>query len=396
MKKILCFLISISMSIAFIASGMLMTAMIIDPSLMQTGLLLSLLLEMCIDILLIETVNIAHDKADGYVSKKQFFGRWVHNCCFITLLFSFAYALIASIASGTINIHNRNVSMLLIICVIASIYLYFRNYRNLMSRRSRIKSIRNRQLRYKDRRYYYLVEEVKEEDSFLTLKGTLNGKIRVNDEVYIYIPAEDSIRTRVHKITSNNQSVSKAKDGTVEICLKKDELTETIHKYSVISSVAEKVEIEQENLAENPFVNGLIMGYGKCNKDPEYMSALLWEISSGQYLMAGKCNEQTDDEITDVIKKNVNAAFPSVSTTTDEKMSILPVFTDWDALHRWKMMMEEKDAMTVIMKFEQIVEIMHAEFDGIVINPFGPFPFYMPRDLANSLLRMHTEAQNEK
>lgn len=396
MKKIICYILSIIMSFIFIISSVVLTMLMLDPDSMGDITVIPFLLGMCVSVLLIESLNMMYDKADGFVSKKRYFGRWVHNCCFISLLVCFTYALVSTLLKrASLGIDIR-VFILLIFCVFMSVYLYSLNYRNLMSRKSRIDAIRKRQLRYKNRRYYYLVNEVRNEETMMKLSGTLHGNMHVNDEVYIYIPAEDPLKTRISKLSVKGKSVSRAKDGDVEISLKKDDLTKTIRKYSVVSSVSDQIEISDENLAENPFVNGLIMGYGKSNRDPNYMSILLWEISSSKYLMAGKCREELDGEITDAIRQNVNAAFPSVSTTSDEKMTILPVFTDWDALNRWKMMMEDKDAMSIIMKFDQIAEIMHAEFDGIVINPFGPFPFYLPCDLADSLLRMHEEAKNEE
>lgn len=396
MKKIICYVFSIILSLAFAFLAVTLTTLFLDPSILENEILFGVLLGMCVSILLIEMLNGIYDKADGYVSKRRYFGRWVHNCCFLSLLICFAYALLYTLVrSESLGIDHTTL-YLLVFFVLIGVYLYFLNYRSLMSRKARIKAVTKRQLRYKNRRYYYLVDEVKDEEKWMKLSGKLHGSIHVKDEVYIYVPEEDSIKANIVKLSVKGESVSKAKDGNIEICLKKDEQTKTIHKYSVISSVEEKVEMTEENLVENPSLNGLIMGYGKWNHDPNYMSVLLWEISSAEYLMAGRCNEKLDGEITDVLKRNVSAAFPSVSTAMNEKLSILPIFTDWDALNRWKLMMEDKDAMSVIMKYEQIAEIMHTEFDGIVINPFGPFPFYLPNDLANSLLKMHQEAKDEE
>ena len=89
----------------------------------------------------------------------------------------------------------------------------------------------------------------------------------------------------------------------------------------------------------------------------------------------------------DPLQENTSAAFMSVSTSADENLFILPAFTDWDALHRWSSMMMEKDAVTLIMKYEEVEKIMENGFGGIVINPFGPQPFFMPE--CNSSIYHH-------
>lgn len=73
----------------------------------------------------------------------------------------------------------------------------------------------------------------------------------------------------------------------------------------------------------------------------------------------------------DPLQENTSAAFMSVSTSADENLFILPAFTDWDALHRWSSMMMEKDAVTLIMKYEEVEKIMENGFGELLSIRLG-------------------------
>lgn len=393
MKKIFCFVSAIILSAIFLYFSLSFTNIIFTGSFSREIMLLCGAI-MLASISLLELSNRYFDRLSGYASKKWFLNRWVCNCLFLSLILCFLIALHITFLQGVAD-ENIYIVLLALCVVICAVIFYVQNYRHLRGRKARIRSLERKQLRYKNRRYYCLIHDVSVLDHNVKVTGTVSGKICVNDEVYIYIPASKTVITRIEKIIVDGESVLHVKEGEAELVLKKDALTEKIQRFSVISSVGENVEMNQVNLVENPFLNGLIMGYREYNNDPVYMSTLLWETSSGKYLMAGTSNEYLDGDIMDTISGNINATFHSVSSF-DATLTILPVFTDWNALDRWKVIMKEKDAMTILMKYGQVVDIMYRDFDGIVINPFGPFPFYLPKELANSLVKMHKEAEEDE
>lgn len=150
-----------------------------------------------------------------------------------------------------------------------------------------------------------------------------------------------------------------------------------------------------DNQNELPYIRGLLSVYDVCHDDPHFTSLVLWLISHANLLVCAKSTTEHRGDIMDPLQENTSAAFMSVSTSADENLFILPAFTDWDALHRWSSMMMEKDAVTLIMKYEEVEKIMENGFGGIVINPFGPQPFFMPEQLCKTILQMN-QSEDDK
>ncbi len=246
----------------------------------------------------------------------------------------------------------------------------------------------HKSVKYNERRFTFVVEEKIEEENMLRLKGILSGSMQVLDEVYVYNLSGDGCMTRVTGLYENGTRVKKAKDREVELVIKKNASSMKIAQYSVLTDIRECISKEVENELELPYIRGLITAYAKHHTDPKFMSVLLWLIGRVEWLMCAKATDVHNGDIMDVLRGNTNAAFMSVSTSMDSSLFILPVFTDWDALHRWKTMMLEKDAVTMIMPFADVEGIMEKGFSGIVVNPFGPQPFYIPKELARSVLQM--------
>lgn len=90
----------------------------------------------------------------------------------------------------------------------------------------------------------------------------------------------------------------------------------------------------------------------------------------------------------DPLETSSDVGFPTLSSRQNPQLKILPVFTDWEALSRWKDMMKERDAVTITADFPMTVELMRKGFSGFVINPFGPQAFYLSDMFAESVMRM--------
>lgn len=341
---------------------------------------------------LINVLNMYYDRAEGYAGNKKFIGRWGKNTLFASLVIGFFFILLEYITESQVSFllsQTKQMQLLFLLClVMCTVVYYLKNYRTMLTRKTCIRSLLRKNVKYNERRFTFVVEEKIEKENAVHLKGILSGSMQVLDEVYVYNLSGNGCMTRVIGLYENGTRVKKAKDREIEVVIKKNASSSKIEQYSVLTDIRECISKEVENELELPYIRGLITAYAKHHTDPKFMSVLLWLIGRVEWLMCAKATDAHNGDIMDVLRGNTNAAFMSVSTSMDSSLFILPVFTDWDALHRWKTMMLEKDAVTMIMSFGEVEGIMEKGFNGIVVNPFGPQPFYIPKELAQSVLQM--------
>lgn len=341
---------------------------------------------------LINVLNMYYDRAEGYAGNKKFIGRWGKNTLFASLVIGFFFILLEYITESQVSFllsQTKQMQLLFLLClVMCTVVYYLKNYRTMLTRKTRIRSLLRKNVKYNERRFTFVVEEKIEKENAVHLKGILSGSMQVLDEVYVYNLSGNGCMTRVIGLYENGTRVKKAKDREIEVVIKKNASSSKIEQYSVLTDIRECISKEVENELELPYIRGLITAYAKHHTDPKFMSVLLWLIGRVEWLMCAKATDAHNGDIMDVLRGNTNAAFMSVSTSMDSSLFILPVFTDWDALHRWKTMMLEKDAVTMIMSFGEVEGIMEKGFNGIVVNPFGPQPFYIPKELSQSVLQM--------
>jgi hypothetical protein len=94
------------------------------------------------------------------------------------------------------------------------------------------------------------------------------------------------------------------------------------------------------------------------------------------------------------LKDQTSVSFLSVNTVARPDLACLPVFTDWDALGRYGYVIEDPASTVLVMEFEKCRQLMQTGYTGIVINPFGPRPFYLGSDYIRSLTELE-EYQKE-
>lgn len=349
---------------------------------------------------LINRLNQYYDQAEGYAGDKKIIGRWGKNTLFASLVLCFFLVLLEYLIDSSASLvlfQAKQVELIFVLCLVLwAVIYYFKNYRKMLSRKTRIRALMNKNVKYRDRRFTFVVEEKKEEENEIHLKGILSGSIQVTDEVYAYNLSSGGFMVKIGALKEKGTFVKKAKDSEIEIVLKKNVWSSKIEQYSVLCDMRECVSKDGENVLELPYIRGLITAYAKYHADPKFMSVLLWLIGHAEWLMCAKATDAHSGDIMDVLHGNTNAAFMSVSTSMDTSLFLLPVFTDWDALNHWKTMMLEKDAVTMLMPFEEVEGIMEKGFGGIVVNPFGPQPFYLPKELAHSILQLQEKKDSEE
>ncbi len=399
MKKTLLWVASLIAGCVFIFFSLLVCDIVMFQSIVDEWF--SFVAFVCILLVLfagISWMNQKFDRAEGYASQKTWITRWGQNALFFSLVLDFIYASAAYLQEETNVLVRQNQSMILfclMVVVMFGVIYYVQNYKNLLTRKTRIHTLIHKNEKYRNRRYTFVVEEINEEKSNLILKGKLSGNMHVFDEVYVYSLENDAFTVRILSIRMNEKTCRKAKDGNVEIIVKKNEKIKLIKKYCVLSDIIAVSDSMHDNQNELPYIRGLLSVYDVCHDDPHFTSLVLWLISHANLLVCAKSTTEHRGDIMDPLQENTSAAFMSVSTSADENLFILPAFTDWDALHRWSSMMMEKDAVTLIMKYEEVEKIMENGFGGIVINPFGPQPFFMPEQLCKTILQMN-QSEDDK
>ncbi len=401
MKKLISFLMACILGFVFVFLSLMLVEMCYTP-IETEGFYIAafmIVLFMLASFGIICFLNIYFDRSEGYASERQWIGRWGKNTVLAALVLSFLYDCLMFMTeknNDPLQQEKNNITIMILIGLVAcgTIY-YIQNYRKLLTRKTRIDALIHKSEKYKRRRYTFIVEEVKETEKHIVLKGYVLGTIHNNDEVFVYSLSQGNYLTRVIQIHENGMSVRKVKDKDIEITIKKTDQTKEIQVGTVLSDIIENVSENQENNVENPSIRGMISGYNTLRDDKKYMTMLLWMIANSKFLVAGKSVGGHVGDIMDPLNENAQVSFMSVSTTADESLFILPAFTDWDALKCWSMMMQEKDAVTLLMDYQEIEEIMEKGFGGIVINPFGPQPFFMPKDLAVSIVEMISKKKKE-
>lgn len=395
MKKGLLLILGIVIGIIFVFSVVIGITVYLYIDILKYESICILFVVIIALLFLLEFLNRKYDKSEGYADPKKVISRWSKNVIFISLIVGFLYACIDLLSKNTLNTNQEYMYYILFLFVVWAIVMYIQNYKSLLTRKTRIHALKNKNVIYKNRRYTFFVEEVKDVESQLYLTGILSGYMKVHDEVYVYTSKEEMFTTCILSINEDGHTVKRSKDKQVTITIKKNQKTELIKKYSVLSDIKENETKFNENNIEHPYLRGLITGYEKYHDDHEYMTLLLWKLAFSDFLLCAKATTDHDGNIMDTLKGNTNAAFPSVSTSFDTNLFILPIFTDWQALENWKLLMNEQDAVTLINEYHEVVDIMKKGFQGIVINPFGPQPFFMPEILANSIQTMYMESQKE-
>jgi hypothetical protein len=83
-----------------------------------------------------------------------------------------------------------------------------------------------------------------------------------------------------------------------------------------------------------------------------------------------------------ILPEDAAYEYPTVSASALPQSMVLPVYTDWDALGRWRNLYDpDRLEGTQILSFDEITDKVAQEYTGFVIDPFGPKPLYLSREM---------------
>lgn len=340
-------------------------------------------------MLAIIKLNRGFDEGEGIVQKNLFMGRWPMNTLFASLVATVVFAMIYTNETGRTSLlsSGRNVSpAILTIAILAAAYLYLQNYHRFIPRNRQISRVLKKNSLSKKRRFTFEVEEILEDG---TLRGIVCGEVHRGDYAYVYGGQDEKKKVRITKLFASGRKVRRAYDVEAVIYVPEDRngIAPVYEEHTVLSSVRSGSFPYHVAVAENPRISGLLSVYGSHLEDNRFMSALIYEIVHGHYLTAAKCDDPdaNSGDITEAMNGSHNVMFQAVSTSRDPDETVFPVFTDWSTLSRYANVMEDEKSLALIMDFQQASEMLNKGYDGIVINPFGPYPFYLSREYITSI-----------
>lgn len=203
--------------------------------------------------------------------------------------------------------------------------------------------------------------------------GTVSGKVHVGDAVYLYHPGVPLAAARVDKLElAPGRGAEEAENCMVSLHFE-NMRQENIKRFSVFSNIRPDQMAEQKETVENPQLRGLLSGYAKFEKEPEFLRLFHYSIAHAKFMMA-------------VFADGTNLSFPTVANT--DGTSAIPVFTDPEALLRWQNVFDEKHPKkTAVQTFGEAAALSQNGNDGIVINPFDDAPYFLSNDLITKISR---------
>lgn len=226
----------------------------------------------------------------------------------------------------------------------------------------------------------------------IVVTGKVHGKVKAGDAVYILRPGGNVMLTQVHSMEIGlRTAASEAENQHVAIRLTDIKDKKEIAKFSVLTSIRPQTVVDVNTAVENPYLLGLSMDYSQYYQDNEYFNLLIYEICHAHFIVPMYLNKELEKQEggTAVFREGARMQFISINHPEDETKQVFPVFTDWLALGKWKNVFDkEHPPKTLICRFPDAVAISKNFHGGIVVNPYGPVPVYLPTDLIERILAL--------
>lgn len=233
------------------------------------------------------------------------------------------------------------------------------------------------------RRYTMLVEQSSLHET-ASLMGTVHGLMKAGDEVDVLLAGRSPVHVRVIGLKVNGASVQQAKDCHVEVKL---DAAIVVEQFSVLSSL----QAENRPLAklENPLLRGMCYEYGRYIKDHHFMSLFLNALVHSSFVvpvMMDHLPQLVNGRMQFV--ENTRLGFMGVSRKDGGGAESFAIFTDEDALTRWKQLyLAGNQPKTLRVTFQDAVSIMWKGHQSMVINPFGPVYVFLTGELVDAITR---------
>ena len=263
------------------------------------------------------------------------------------------------------------------ISILVSVAIFDLNYHNLLPRRERINEIiKKSSLAYEStRRGSFLVTEVVDENTVIC---DVFGKLQKNDQIVsVDYPASF---LWIKQIIVDNKKVKKIDGGKAKIKL--SALSNVTSKFEVYANYEPRCEYEKVNVTENPALRTFIEAYEEHKDEEGFASAMLYYICHANYLIPALIDaKDIKGDLMDTYKDSASFMTVAVSNENDPDKGVFPIFTDWEALKEYNVVIDTEQAITFVISFPRVIQMMReGKYDGVVINPFGPGTSYFMSD----------------
>lgn len=231
-------------------------------------------------------------------------------------------------------------------------------------------------LNRESRRYSLMVEKAWS-DNGRHLSGTVHGEMKSGDTVVV-ISEQGQKEAVVAKLIKDGSAVDAVKDASAEVVLEGDM---PVPLYAVVSSVMPGN--LPDSAQENPCLLGMMYEYGRFVHDHAFMNRFIHVLVHSRYLVPVHIEENMTSS-----QMSTKISFMGVSRSKGDKMRSFAVFTDADALSRWKAVHQNGHApLTMSITFQDAVTIMWKGHEGIVIDPFGPKFVFLSSQLIDQITK---------
>lgn len=107
-----------------------------------------------------------------------------------------------------------------------------------------------------------------------------------------------------------------------------------------------------------------------ADQSEDHLDGLLTELNQAVYLVAtllDEANVQETDTPGDIVFKK-GSVIQVIAAADDDGNSLLPLFTDWDAIKLWT----QDPVQTLVMPAADAWSFALGDYNGVIINPAGP------------------------
>ena len=236
-----------------------------------------------------------------------------------------------------------------------------------------------------DRRFTLLVEDAfqLEEENGVVVVGTLHGKIKKGDKIYVLFPNNRMMTSTVEELeVGPGRRVTEAEDDKVAVQIFEIKKKEHMPAFTIITNIVPNPDAKDGKELENPLLLGMSMEYPKYGQQVAYNNLLIYILCHTRYVVPASINADAAAP-----GKAPMIQFPSLAEPNGSGRYVLPVFTDWNALSRWEGLLDaERPVQLLVMPFQDAVEVCKGR--GIVLNPFGPMVISLSAENIQQIVNM--------
>ena len=317
-------------------------------------------------------LNNIHDHDNMKCIKK----RWCANTLFLSLVMLVIELLARQLNNPYISEQQAVMyEFFYAFIVVLAAHLYERNYYRFFPKDERMNVLANKNVRNHNR-VIVLVSDVKKNKGLYECEGRLIGNLRPLEKLYMYRNEKPLSAVQCVKVLNTEGNT----DGCQKVNFTCKSKTE-IEKFAVLSTIRDIHRMSPESDVENSRFTGLYGSYSEFYRETPFIISLTDALFRAQLLVPVKCPSMEKDMITQMLPPNTPISIPSVSRPDKEEEKILPVFTDWEKLMKWKGFTECDDSSVIVADYQKLRELHDGNFDGIVVNPFNIPSFFIGEDL---------------